>query len=110
MAGQNTMTFTDANFQTEVLDSDKPVLVDFWAEWCGPCKMLGPVLDELATEYTGKARIAKVNIDDHQDLAAQFGIRAIPTLLLFKGGQVIEQVVGLKSKRDLKSSLDRAIA
>jgi thioredoxin 1 len=72
--------------------------------------MIAPVLDELATEYAGKARIAKVNIDDHQDLAAQFGIRAIPTLLLFKGGQVVEQVVGLKSKRDLKSSLDRALA
>jgi thioredoxin 1 len=110
MAADNIITATSQNFPSEVLSSTQPVLVDFWAEWCGPCKMLGPVLDELATEYTGKARIAKVNIDDHQDLAAQFGIRAIPTLLLFKGGQVIEQVVGLKSKRDLKSSLDRAIA
>jgi thioredoxin 1 len=110
MAADNIITATSQNFPAEVLSSTQPVLVDFWAEWCGPCKMLGPVLDELATEYTGKARIAKVNIDDHQDLAAQFGIRAIPTLLLFKGGQVIEQVVGLKSKRDLKSSLDRAIA
>jgi thioredoxin 1 len=110
MAADNIITATSQNFPAEVLSSTQPVLVDFWAEWCGPCKMLGPVLDELATEYTGKARIAKVNIDDHQDLAAQFGIRAIPTLLLFKGGQVVEQVVGLKSKRDLKSSLDRAIA
>lgn len=110
MASANIITATTQNFPTEIIGSQQPVLVDFWAEWCGPCKMLGPVLDELATEYTGKARIAKVNIDDHQDLAAQFGIRAIPTLLLFKGGQVIEQVVGLKSKRDLKSSLDRAIA
>jgi len=110
MAADNIITATSQNFPAEVLSSTQPVLVDFWAEWCGPGKMLGPVLDELATEYTGKARIAKVNIDDHQDLAAQFGIRAIPTLLLFKGGQVIEQVVGLKSKRDLKSSLDRAIA
>ncbi len=110
MAAANILTATSQNFPAEVLSSTQPVLVDFWAEWCGPCKMLGPVLDELATEYAGKARIAKVNIDDHQDLAAQFGIRAIPTLLLFKGGQVVEQVVGLKSKRDLKSSLDRSLA
>jgi thioredoxin 1 len=109
MAAANILTATSQNFPAEVLSSTQPVLVDFWAEWCGPCKMLGPVLDELATEYAGKARIAKVNIDDHQDLAAQFGIRAIPTLLLFKGGQVVEQVVGLKSKRDLKSSLDRSL-
>ena len=105
----STSKVTDATFEADVLKSAEPVVVDFWAEWCGPCKMLGPVLDELATEYAGKARIAKVNIDDHQDLAAQFGIRAIPTLLLFKGGQVVEQVVGLKSKRDLKSSLDRSL-
>jgi thioredoxin 1 len=109
MAAANILTATSQNFPAEVLSSTQPVLVDFWAEWCGPCKMLGPVLDELATEYAGKARIAKVNIDDHQDLATQFGIRAIPTLLLFKGGQVVEQVVGLKSKRDLKSSLDRSL-
>jgi thioredoxin 1 len=110
MAAANILTATSQNFPSEVLSSTQPVLVDFWAEWCGPCKMIAPVLDELATEYAGKARIAKVNIDDHQDLAAQFGIRAIPTLLMFKGGQVIEQVVGMKSKRDLKTSLDRAIA
>lgn len=110
MAAANILTATSQNFPAEVLSSNQPVLVDFWAEWCGPCKMIAPVLDELATEYAGKAKIAKVNIDDHQDLAAQFGIRAIPTLLMFKGGQVIEQVVGMKSKRDLKSSLDKAIA
>ncbi len=109
MAAANIITATSQTFPPEVIGSGQPVLVDFWAEWCGPCKMLGPVLDELATEYAGKAKIAKVNIDDHQDLAGQFGIRAIPTLLLFKGGQVVEQVVGLKSKKDLKASLDRAI-
>jgi thioredoxin 1 len=107
---QSVLAVSDASFETEVLKSDLPVLVDFWAEWCGPCKMLGPVLDELATEYAGKAKIAKVNIDDYQDLAGQFGIRSIPTLLLFKGGQVVEQSVGLKSKKDLKASLDRVIA
>lgn len=107
MAAANLVTLTQDNFPTEVLNSPTPVLVDFWAERCGPCKMIAPILDELATEYDGKVKIGKVNIDDHQNLAAQFGIRAIPTLLIFKDGQVAEQVVGLKSKRDLKASLDR---
>jgi thioredoxin 1 len=109
MASASTIIATTENFPTEVLASAQPVLVDFWAPWCGPCKMIAPVLDELATEYADKARIVKVNIDDHQDLAGQYNVRAIPTLLLFKGGQVIEQMVGMKSKRDLKLSLDRAL-
>ena len=108
MAAANIVTVTETNFPTEVLKSTTPVLVDFWAEWCGPCKMIAPLLDELASEYDGKAKIGKVNIDDHPSLATQFGVRAIPTLLIFKGGQVVEQIVGLKSKRDLKASLDRA--
>ena len=107
MAAVNLVTLTQDNFSTEVLNSPVPVLVDFWAEWCGPCKMIAPILDELATEYDGRVKVGKVNIDEHQNLAAQFGIRAIPTLLVFKAGQVAEQVVGLKSKRDLKASLDR---
>ena len=110
MAAENIITATEANFNDEVLRSSTPVLVDFWAEWCGPCKMLTPVLEELATEYDGKVRIAKVNIDDHQNLAAQYRITAIPTLLVFKNGQVTEQMVGAKSKRDLKASLDKAAA
>ena len=110
MAAENIITATEANFNDEVLRSSTPVLVDFWAEWCGPCKMLTPVLEELATEYDGKVRIAKVNIDDHQNLAAQYRITAIPTLLVFKNGQVSEQMVGAKSKRDLKASLDKAAA
>lgn len=103
-------SLTQENFEAEALKSPSPVLVDFWAEWCGPCKMIAPVLDELATEYQGKVKIVKVNIDDHQGLATQFGVRAIPTLLVIKNGQVIEQMVGAKSKRDLKASLDRATA
>ncbi len=110
MAAANIVTATEANFQAEVLGSATPVLVDFWAEWCGPCKMIAPLLDELATEYDGKVKIAKVNIDDHQNLAAQFRVSAIPTLLIFKNGQVVEQMVGAKSKRDLKASLDKAAA
>ena len=103
-------TLTQDNFATEVLQSAAPVLVDFWAEWCGPCKMIAPVLDELADEYQGRVKIGKVNIDEHQGLAAEYGVRAIPTLLVFKGGQVADQLVGARSKRDLKSSLDRVAA
>ncbi len=110
MAGANIATLTRDNFQTEVLNSNVPVLVDFWAEWCGPCKMIAPVLDELATEMGASAKIGKVNIDDHQELASQFRISSIPTLLIFKGGQVVEQMVGARSKRDIKASLTKAIA
>ncbi len=110
MAAENIVTATEANFNEEVVQSATPVLVDFWAEWCGPCKMLAPLLDELASEYNGKVKIAKVNIDDHQNLASQYRVTAIPTLLIFKNGQVMEQMVGAKSKRDLKVSPDRAAA
>src|SRR5688500_10285179 len=100
----------DADFEAQVLKSPTPVLVDFWAEWCGPCKMVAPILDELASEYDGKVKIGKVNIDEHQSLATEYGIRAIPTLLLFKDGQVTDQIVGLRSKRDFKAKLDRVTA
>ncbi len=110
MASPNIVTLTEQNFAQEVLQSAAPILVDFWAEWCGPCKMIAPVLDELADEFAGRARVGKVNIDDHQSLAAQYNVRAIPTLLLFKQGEVVEQLVGAKSKRDLKASLEKAVA
>jgi thioredoxin 1 len=110
MASPHTVILTAQNFDQEVLKSAQPILVDFWAEWCGPCKMIAPALDELADEFAGRARVGKVNIDEQQSLAAKYGIRAIPTLLLFKGGEVVEQMVGAKNKRELKASLDRAAA
>src|SRR5271165_720144 len=107
MASPNIITLTKDNFEQKVIKSQTPVLVDFWAEWCGPCKMIAPILDELAEEYSGRVNVGKVNIDEHQDLAAEYGVRAIPTLLLFQNGQVTEQIVGLHSKRDLKASFEK---
>lgn len=110
MGSQKIISLTKENFAQEVLQSPLPVLVDFWAEWCGPCKMIAPILDELAEEYDGRVKIGKVNIDEQQAVAAEYGIRAIPTLLLFHKGQVADQIVGLHSKRDLKASFDRVAA
>ena len=110
MASPLIVNLTLENFAEQVLQSAAPVLVDFWAEWCGPCKMIAPVLDELAEEFEGRAKIGKVNIDEQQALAAEYGIRAIPTLLVFSKGQVAEQIVGARSKRDFKASLDRVAA
>jgi thioredoxin 1 len=107
MAAENVQTLTDSNFEETVLKSGEPVLVDFWAEWCGPCKRLGPTVDALATEYTGKVTIGKLNVDDNPNTASKFQIRGIPTLLLFKGGQVVESVVGLAQKDDLKKVIDK---
>lgn len=105
MAG-SVQTFTDANFQTEVLQSDKPVLVDFWAPWCGPCKMLAPTIDTLATEYSGRIQVGKMNTDDNPQTASSYNISAIPTVLLFKGGQIVDKFVGVVGKDKLAKSLD----
>ena len=106
MSAPNIVTLTDANFDQEVLKSSTPVLVDFWAEWCGPCKMIAPILDELATEYDGKVKVGKVNIDQHQSIATEYGIRAIPTLLIFKNGELADQIVGLVPKEEITRKLD----
>ena len=99
-------TFTDDNFDEEVLKSDKPVLVDFFAEWCGPCKMLAPIIDELAEEYKGKWKVGKVNIDEAHATAQKYGVQSIPTILVIKGGEVIDTAIGFQSKEALKMKMD----
>ena len=99
------ITITSENFEEEVLKSDKPVLVDFWAAWCGPCKMLSPVLDELAAEYSDRARFCKVNVDDELELSARFGIASIPTLIFFKNGEILKKTVGYREKDELEETL-----
>jgi thioredoxin 1 len=106
MAGNNTLTFTDADFDKDVLNSDVPVLVDFWAEWCGPCRMMGPTVDQVATDYSGRVKVGKLDVDSNQQTAARYGIRGIPTLLLFKGGKVVDQKVGAIGKPEFQKMLD----
>ena len=103
---KTTIEINESNFETEVLQSAQPVLVDFWAEWCGPCKMIAPVLDEIATEQTGRVKIAKVNVDANPELAARYGIQSIPTLLYFAGGEVRHQSVGAGSKKSILAKLE----
>ena len=107
MATENVQTFTDSNFEESVMKAGQPVLVDFWAEWCGPCKRLAPTIDALATEYQGKVTIGKLNVDDNPNTAFKFQIRGIPAVLLFKDGAVVESVVGLAPKEDFKKVIDR---
>ena len=106
---ENLIEFTDDNFDTEVLKSNLPVLVDFWAEWCGPCKMITPIVEEIASDYAGKVKVGKVNFDFNNQVAMQYGIRGIPALLVFKGGAVANQIVGAVPKNDITQILDEVI-
>ncbi len=107
--GQNTTPVSDATFESDVLKSETPVLVDFWAEWCGPCKMIGPVLEDLAKDMEGKLKIAKVNIDENPMAPSKYGVRGIPTLILFKGGQIVDTKVGAMPKSQLEQWLKTAV-
>jgi thioredoxin 1 len=106
MSTATTVELTDSNFENEVLGSDVPVLVDFWAEWCGPCKKIGPVVDELADEYGGKLKVGKVNVDDNSEVSMKYQIRSIPALMIFKNGEVVDQIIGAVPKSVLKKQVD----
>ena len=107
MAGNHTLELTDGNFEQEVLKSDKPVLVDFWAEWCGPCRMMAPTVEAIAGEFADRAKVGKLNVDENQSVTGRYNIRGIPTLLLFKGGEVKEQWVGATSRDVLVKMIER---
>ena len=109
MAG-HALEFTDTNFQSEVLDSDLPVLVDFWAPWCGPCRMIGPTIEELAAENKGSFKVGKVNVDENGDVAMKYNVSSIPTLMIFKGGTLVDQMLGAVSKAKLQQAMDQAMA
>ncbi|MFP2907264.1 MULTISPECIES: thioredoxin [Pyxidicoccus] len=109
MAGADVTNIGDGDFKQQVLDSQEPVLVDFWATWCAPCRAIAPALDALATQYKGQVKFTKLNIDDNQDTPQQYGVRSIPTLLIFKGGQVVEQIVGAVPKARIEAALQKAL-
>ena len=110
MSSGKVVTITDAEFESSVLQSDKPVILDFWAEWCQPCKMLSPTVEAIADEYEEKIKVGKLNVDDNPNVATKYGIRGIPTLLFFKGGEVVQQMVGVKSKAEIKKVIDENLA
>ena len=107
MSSPSTLQFTDANFDQDVLASDTPVLVDFWAEWCGPCKALTPIIDELAVKYDGKVKVGKLDTDANREVSVQYSVSAIPTVILFNKGEIVEKFVGLRGKKDFEAVLDR---
>jgi len=107
--GEHTLTISDDNFEVEVLSSDIPVLVDFWATWCGPCKAIAPLIDELAAEFAGRVKVGKVNVDDNPKTPAKYGVRGIPTLLVFKGGELVDQVVGAVPKAQMEEMLNKTL-
>ena len=107
--GEHTQTLSDSNFDESVIKSKVPVLVDFWAEWCGPCRMIAPTVEALAEDYQGKITVGKLNVDDNPNTAMQFGIRSIPTLLLFKDGDVVESIVGMADKTQLQAAVDKVL-
>ena len=109
MASDNVKELTDTNFETEVIKSSTPVLVDFWADWCGPCKMLTPTIEKLANDYVGKVKVGKVDTDSNREVSMKYGISAIPTVILFKNGQVAQKFVGLRGEKDFKEALDAAV-
>ncbi len=109
MAGANVLQLTDDTFEAEVLRSDVPVLVDFWAEWCGPCQRLAPLIEQLADAYAGKVKVAKLDVDRNQHAAAQYGISSIPTVMVFKDGNLVEKIIGLRARRDYEDILNRVV-
>jgi thioredoxin 1 len=109
MASENVLTLTGSNFDDETKKVDGPILVDFWAEWCGPCRMVAPVLEQIAADYKGRVRVGKVNVDEHNGIASKYGVQSIPTLLLFKQGKVVEQYIGATSKDVLTKLIDKHI-
>jgi thioredoxin 1 len=110
MASEHVKEFTDSNFQAEVLDSPQPVLVDFWAEWCGPCRMLAPTIEKLAKDYAGKVKVGKVDTDSNRDTAMKYGISSIPTVILIHRGQAVQKIVGLRAEREFREVLDNVLA